>query len=121
MEPTWFHLGLKVNMGLQYNDDEKYTLNIKIRLSLQRALLCEVDSNLRMVSADWDDKNKKIVLFFYFDGEISDDNKASASCVGGEVSGDFDEDVQIVEKCIRLDLPQQLPLSHMCTAYRRRE
>jgi hypothetical protein len=94
-------------------------LDIALRLSLQRALLCEVSPNLRMVGIDWDDKNNTIFIYFYFDNMISDENRDSTNSIAAEVGGDFDE-TQVVEKCIQLDFPLKLP-KHTYTIYRRKE
>lgn len=91
-----------------------------IRLSLQRALLCEISPNLRLVAFEHDDKKKKIAIYFYFDNEITDENKDSASSIAGEVAGDFDEETQVLEECIHLDFPKKLP-AHQATVYRRKE
>lgn len=106
-------------MNIQFTPIQN-NLRAVINLSLQRALLCEVASNLRMVAADWDDANNKILLFFYYDKTISDENLESASSVAGEVAGDFDEETQVLEKNILLDFPEQLPI-HMSHVYRRKE
>ncbi|MCB1106785.1 MAG: hypothetical protein KDK76_01655 [Chlamydiia bacterium] len=91
-----------------------------IKLSLQRALLCEVSPNLRMVTYDWDEGKQIIHIYFYFDGEVSDDNFDSAICVGGEVAGDFSEDIEVEEHCIQLDFPGRLPQDKP-SVYRRKE
>lgn len=93
---------------------------IKAALSLQRALLCEVSAHLRMAAFSLNEEENIIFVHFYFDGEITDEDLDSASCVTGEVSGDFDEETQVIEKCIRLDFPERLP-THMYTVYRRKE
>lgn len=91
-----------------------------IRLSLQRALLCEVSPNLRMVTYDWDEGKQVIHIYFYFDGKISDDDFDSTNCVGGEVVGDFPDHVQVEEHCIQLDFPERLPQDKP-SVYRRKE
>ena len=107
-------------MGIKFNSESEYTLEIAIRLSLQRALLCEISSNLRMVAVDWDNNKIEIILYFYFDGFISQENKDSVNCITGEFSGDFDQEAKMIEKSIRWDFPKELPL-HMCTVFRRLE
>jgi hypothetical protein len=111
---------LIIFMGIKFNFNSKYTLDIAIRLSIQRALFCQVSSNIRMGAVDWSDEEKKILIRFYFDGEISEENRASANCVSAEVCGDFDEETQVNDECIRLDFSKRLP-DHMFTLYRRKE
>ena len=101
-------------------DKMMVNLLIQIKISLQMALLDEVDSNLRSVGIDWDEAKESIYLFFYFDGELTPENTSSANCVAGEFSGDFQPSVQVIEKCIRLDFPENSP-SHKLVAYRRKE
>ena len=108
-------------MGIEYFKNEKqYSLVTALLLSLQRALLCEVTPNLRMVGLEWDDQGKKVFITFYYDGEITDAELDSASCVAGEVYGDFGEDTQVIEKCVRLDYPARLPF-HTQSVYHRKE
>lgn len=80
----------------------------------------EIAENLRSVRFDWAINEESITIYFYFDGVITDDNRDSASCVGGEVTGDFDENVLIREECIRLDFPEKIP-DHMDIVYFRKE
>lgn len=107
-------------MGINFDKNKKYTLTVAVMLSLQRALLCEVSSHLRMVAFNLNEEENVIFVYFYFDGEITDEDLDSASCITGEVSGDFDSETQVLEKCIQLDFPERLP-THMYTVYRRRE
>lgn len=66
------------------------------------ALLGAVSPSLRRVAVDWTDKAIKITS--YFDGEISEKDKESMSCVEGEVLADFsDYDVRL--DIIRQDAP----------------
>lgn len=96
------------------------TLEVYIKLSLQRALLSEISSNVRSVQVDWSEGTNTIEIFFYFDGEISEEDKESACNVAGEVGGDFDEETRVLEKCIRKDFSLDLP-KHRCTVFRRKE
>ncbi len=101
-------------------DKRMINLEQQLLLSTQRALLDEVDSNLRSVGVDWDEASESIYLFFYFDGQLTPENTSSANCVAGEFSGDFQPSVQVVEKCIRLDFPENVPF-HKLVVYRRKE
>ncbi|MDR3625086.1 MAG: hypothetical protein P4L16_08130 [Chlamydiales bacterium] len=107
-------------MNMLFNTDKEYPLNVIIMLSLQRALLCQVPPNLRMVAVDWNEEIEEIVIYFYFDNKITDEEKEIACDVSGEVSGDFNYDVQIIDKCIYLNKSKTLP-QHMCSIYRRKE
>ena len=107
-------------MGINYNSAAEYTLEMAIRLSIQRALLCQVTSNLRMVAIEWDEEDQKICLLFYFDKGISDEEQDIASSAAGEFWADFDETTEAIEKYILLAFPKPLPI-HKCTVYRREE
>lgn len=97
-----------------------YNLRTVILMSLQRALLGEVSANLRSVKVDWDENKEKIDIFFYFDKEVTEDNRLSASCVAAEFSGDFGENTQIVEHCLHVDSPHKTS-AHVAVAYERKE
>lgn len=97
-----------------------YTLQAAILLSLQNALLGEIDPNLRQVSVAWNDDEQEINIYLYYHGEISEENRTSANCIGAMVSGDFDEYTEVMEHCIRLDAPEDIP-QHMSVAYFRKE
>jgi len=87
-------------------------LKIELLLSVQRALLDEIDPNLRSVQIDWDDENEIIYIFFYFDGIISSENTNSASCIAGEVAGDFLPTVKIIEKMHSFRCSARTPFSY---------
>jgi hypothetical protein len=78
-------------------------LIIGVRLSLQRALLGEVSSNLRAVVFSITDLT--IDARFYFDGPISQEDEESTSCVETEVLADYDQEYTVTARCIRLDFP----------------
>ena len=90
---------------------------IDLLIASQRALLNEVVPSLRGVAVDWD--NNTIVMYFYNDGEISDELWNDYSCIGTEVVSNF-SDAHISEKIIRLDYPSKLP-DHRFWVYRRKE
>ncbi|MBV6818400.1 hypothetical protein KWG64_10650 [Rahnella sp. PD12R] len=83
-----------------YNND----LNGYFRLSMQSALLGSITPNIRAVIGFFYDK--KIVIDFYFDGVISEDDEELASEVGTEVIADFESEFDIEIKTIRLDYPK---------------
>ena len=101
-------------------DQRPNNIKTQLLLSVQRALLDEVETNLRAVQIDWNEEIETIHLYFYFDKKITPENTNSASCVAGEVSGDFFPTVQVIEECIQLDSPQKIP-SHKLVAFRRKE
>ena len=107
-------------MGTKFDSNKKYPLNVTIRLSLQRALLCEVSKNLRMVAYESNEEERLIIVYFFFDENITEENKESVNSILAEFSGDFDEKMQIIDRCIRLDYPKKLPM-YACTIYRRKE
>ena len=101
-------------------DKKLITLESQLLLSVQRALLDEIDPNLRAVKIDWDETKEIIYLYFYFDGLITPENLNSASCAAGETAGDFLPEVRVIENCIRVDSPKEIP-SHKLVAFRRKE
>lgn len=91
--------------------------NKSLLLAIQRGLLGAVTSNLRGVAAEWSANN--IIIYFYFDGPLSNSDKDNASVVAGETIADF-KDGLIDEHYIRLDYPAKLP-QHNLWAYKRQE
>jgi hypothetical protein len=65
---------------------------------------------MRRVYVQSDDE--AIRLRFYFDGEPTETDRDSVSCVGTEVISDFPEHPRILEEIIRLDVPETIPLQH---------
>src|SRR5579872_3552790 len=98
---------------------KQYPLDIAFSLSLQRALLCEIFPNFRMIAFEYNNEQKTLYIFFYIDKEISNAHKAAINSIAAEVNGDFTE-YEVIEKCIRSDFPEKLPL-HTYTIYRRNE
>ncbi|WP_418646899.1 hypothetical protein ACNQFN_15125 [Thauera butanivorans] len=80
---------------------------VEARLSIQRALLGEVSPHLRAVVLSVD--CKKIDVHFYFDGDVSEEDEESVSCIETEILADFEPDFSICAEVIRLDYP--LPIS----------
>ena len=94
----------------------KNITRINAILSLSRGLWGEVFPSLRSASIDWNDD--KIILYFYYDGEISEDDHESLECVATEVISDFPEyglDVNIE----RWDYPQKVPQIGELVYYRK--
>lgn len=90
---------------------------VNLLLATQRALLSEVVPSLRGVAVDWDDNT--ILVYFYNDGEISDELWNDYSCIGTEIVSSFST-AHISEKIIQLDYPSKLP-KHEYWAFRRKE
>src|SRR5258708_5912730 len=71
-------------------NNKEYPINrINAILSLNRALCCEVSPKLRCARINWD--NDTVWLYFYYDGDISEEDDESAQCVATEVITDFPE------------------------------
>ncbi len=98
--------------------DPKFLLRIKVILSMIDALLGEVSPALRSATVSWDEK--KIHLYFYYDGEISDEDKKSAERIRTKVSSNFPE-YQLNVQVIRWDYPKWFPEGAFETVYRKRE
>ncbi len=79
---------------------------IKARLSLQRALLGEVSSNLRAVV--FSITGLIITVRFYFDGPVSQEDEESASYVETEVLADYEPEYTVTAQCIRSDFPSSI-------------
>ena len=52
---------------------------------------------------------EKIILYCFFDGEISEEDQEEMSCVATEVSCDFPIGTQVIAECIRIDSPRPIP------------
>lgn len=76
---------------------------ILAKLSLQRALLGYVSSHIRGVAFSLEGMSIKIRC--YVDGEISEDDCESSSCVETEVIADYDSGYDVTAECLRLDYP----------------
>ena len=87
-------------------------------LALMRALWGEVSPALRAAFIKWD--NRTVYLFFFYDGEISDEDNDSAECAATEVIASFPEHKLEVE-IKRLDYPNLLPNGIGELVYKRRE
>jgi len=94
-------------------------LEVYLKLSLQRALLGNVTSNIRGVVALLDDN--QIYLTFYYDGEISESDEEIASEIETEVIADFDDKYTIDTQVKRFDSPQRIKLDKGFLVYLRKE
>jgi hypothetical protein len=89
-----------------------------LKLSFQRGALGEISPSLRAVTLGFQEKLIKGI--FYFQGEVSEDNIESVSCIEGEVIADFSEDYTIDFRIERLDYPGEMKMLD-AWVYRRKE
>jgi hypothetical protein len=89
----------------------------RILLSVQRALLGEVSANLRAVTAHDDEL---VLVVFYFDGPISEEDAETVSVIHTEIIADFFPEVEVEVKCVRLDAPTRIEDDGL-RIYRRKE
>ncbi len=87
-------------------------------LSMGRALLGAVSPALRAAKIAWDEE--AVHLYFYYDGEISEEDHESAECVATEVITDFPE-YELEIDILRWDYPKPIPQEGLETVYHRRE
>jgi hypothetical protein len=73
-----------------------------VTLSLSRALLGEVTASLRAVQFELSER--RLDIFCIFNGDISDDDRESMSCVETEVMADF-PDASVQVHYLRIDRP----------------
>ena len=78
-------------------------MDMRLRLSAQRALLDSVPCSLRAVTVGWD-KNE-ILFRCIYDGEISEEHKEELEVAATEIIADFSEPYTISTEYIRLDEP----------------
>lgn len=89
----------------------------ELLLSARMALIGEVPPNLRGVAIESNRDN--IIIYFYNNGTMTDEEKNDYRCIGTEIIADFNSGM-IDERIIQLDYPIQIP-SHRYWAYRRKE
>jgi hypothetical protein len=93
--------------------------NNYFKLSIQRALLGNVTENMRAIMAELSENNIK--LFFYYDGEVHENDEETVSEIETEVIADFDEDCNFDVNIIRLDYPNPIKKSSGFCVYLRKE
>lgn len=94
-----------------------YVLDLK--LSIQRALLGEITPNIRCVIVNI--ISKKIELFFFIDGKVTEDDEENISGIETEVIADFEDDFDIETSIKRIDYPNPIVIEHGYCVYRRKE
>lgn len=74
--------------------------DIGLRLSLQRALLGAVPSNMAAITAKIE--GDLITIYAFFDGAVTEEEEEIVSVIGAEVIADFPAPFMIEEKCYSL-------------------
>ncbi|MFB4339497.1 hypothetical protein RAC90_03260 [Pantoea sp. CS_6] len=91
----------------------------RLKLSIQAALLGAVTENMRNIAVDI--CGNKILLCFFIDGEIKDDDKENISIVETEVIADFDGDFDIETIIKRIDCPEKIIPGQGHSVFQRKE
>jgi hypothetical protein len=91
---------------------------VDAKLSIQRALLGEVSPQLRAVV--FSIEAQSVNIRFYFDGEISEEDKESVSCIETEILADYDPEDVVTANSIRIDSPDPIN-DEGVYVYKRRE
>lgn len=92
---------------------------ILLRLSIQSALVGEITPNIRRVIVNIIEK--KIKLFFFLDGEITEDMEEDISCIETEVIADFEQDYTIETMIKRIDFPIKINMHEGFCVYGKKE
>jgi len=79
-------------------------ISVKIRLSLQRALIRNLSSHVRGICCDWDNDFAWFKLRFYIDIEPNNDERDLQSIILTEFECDIPEFENIYEECMFSDL-----------------
>lgn len=93
---------------------------VRIAMSVMRALLGEITSNVRtvLVRVSSDDE---FLIEFYMDGDVSKEFIEAASCIETEVIADFPDEFDISHKVVRLDAPAKIPVGDGILIFLRKE
>jgi hypothetical protein len=78
-----------------------------VLIALQQALLGEIASHLRAVTVEYDDQSVHFTA--YFDGDVSEDDRESLSCVESEVMAALPASNSVTHDVTRLDVPVPIP------------
>lgn len=98
--------------------DKETMRMIQVLLSLQRALIGAVTPHLRAVNVSWDMHH--IDIYFFYDGEISEDDQEESECAVTEVLANFPDDSMEAHH-IRCDFPNKIPDLGERVVFQRRE
>ncbi|EBE9927999.1 hypothetical protein L6N32_004703 [Salmonella enterica subsp. enterica serovar Poona] len=94
--------------------------NIKrLKLSIQSALLGAITENMRNIAVDISEN--KIILYFFINGEITEDDKENISIIETEVIADFEDKFDIESVIKRVDYPESIILERGCSVFQRKE
>lgn len=91
----------------------------RLKLSMQSALLGAVTENMRNIAVDICEN--KILLYFFIDGQIQDDDKENVSTIETEVIADFEDDFDIEAIIKRIDYPEPIILGQGYSVFQRKE
>lgn len=91
----------------------------RLKLSMQSALLGAVTGNMRNIAVDICEN--KILLYFFIDGQIQDDDKENISTIETEVIADFEDDFDIEAIIKRIDCPEPIILGQGYSVFQRKE
>ncbi|WP_304064853.1 hypothetical protein [Pedobacter glucosidilyticus] len=75
-------------------------LSVKIRLSLQRALIHNLSTHVRGICCDWDESTKWFKIRYYLDIEPNDEERELQSIVMTEFECDIQDFEKLFEECI---------------------
>lgn len=94
--------------------------NIKrLKLSIQSALLGAITANMRNIAIDINEN--KIILYFFINGEISDDDRENISIIETEIIADFEDEFDIESIIKRIDSPELIVLERGYSVFQRKE
>lgn len=93
-------------MSHQSPNNSHQSLRITSLLAVLYGLIGEVSPPLRAVRIKWDEKT--IHLYFYYDGEIAEEDRESAECIATEIISNFSAHTLEVN-ILRWDYPKQIP------------
>ena len=88
-------------------------------LSAQVALLDAVTPELRAVAVDVCEKRKLMYIWFYYDGEASEENIDLWQCAITEASASLGPDCTVDDRVERCDYPKPIPCRGRYAYYRK--
>ena len=91
----------------------------RLKLSMQSALLGAITENMRNIAADINGNN--IILYFFIDGEIGDDDRENISLIETNVIADFEDNFDIESIVKRVDCPEPIILDRGYSVFQRKE